>query len=274
MPIKFSIVIVNYCSGLLTKACIQSIKRSNPPEPYEIIVVDNASKDDSREILADGLDDVKVKFMDENLGFAKGVNIGIRESAGEYIIILNPDIIVLKDGINSLINFMVSHSKCGLASGQLINPNGSIQESAFRFYTPMTILYRRTFLGRLPWAKRHLDKIFMRESDFEKEQSVDWILGACMCVRRSALDRVGLMDERFFLYFEDMDWCRRFWEAGFEVWYVASAKFAHYHKRESAQDQGVLAFFNPIARIHIASGIKYFLKYKGKKTKNLSATNA
>lgn len=264
MPIKFSIVIVNYCSGLLTKACIQSIRRSNPPEPYEIIVVDNASKDDSREILSNDLEGVKVKFLDKNLGFAKGVNIGVKESSGEYIIILNPDIIVLKDGINSLLNFMAQNPKCGLSSGQLINPNGTIQESAFRFYRPTTILYRRTFLGKLPWARKHLDEIFMRESDFESERKVDWILGACMCVRKSALEKVGLMDERFFLYFEDMDWCRRFWEAGFEVWYVPSAKFAHYHKRESAQDQGILAILNPIARIHIASGIKYFLKYRKK----------
>ncbi|MDO8512182.1 MAG: glycosyltransferase family 2 protein [bacterium] len=263
MP-KFSIVIVNFYSGLLTKACIQSVRKTYAGSDYEVMVVDNDSKDDSREILTSEIDNIKVKFTGKNLGYAKAVNIALRETTGEYIILLNPDIIALKGGIAELIKFMDENPKVGIASGQLINPNGSVQDSSFRFYKPMTILYRRTFFRYLPLAKRHLDKIFMRDVDFTKNQKVDWVLGACMCIRRSAVEKVGPMDERFFLYFEDMDWCRRFWEQGFEVWYVPQARFAHYHKRESAQEQGAFAFLNPVARIHIASGIKYFLKYRKK----------
>jgi len=262
--IKFSVIIVNYYSGLLTKACIQSVRRSCNRDDYEIFVVDNDSHDDSREILTSEVDNIKVKFTGKNLGYAKAVNMALRETSGEYIVLLNPDIIVLKDGINEMLKFMDVHPQVGIAGGQLVNPNGSIQESAFRFYSPMTILYRRTFFRYLPWAKRHLDRIFMHDKDFTKEQKVDWILGACMCIRRASLGVVGPMDERFFLYFEDMDWCRRFLENNSEVWYVPHARFAHYHKRESAQDQGVFAFFSPIARIHIFSGIKYFLKYRSR----------
>lgn len=261
---KFSIIIVNYYSGLLTKACIQSVRRSCDRDDYEIFVVDNDSHDDSREILTSEVDDIKVKFTKKNLGYAKAVNMALNETSGEYIVLLNPDIIVLKDGINELLKFMDTHPQAGVVGGQLVNPNGSIQESAFRFYSPMTILYRRTFFRYLPWAKKHLDKIFMHDRDFTKEQKVDWILGACMCIRRSSLSVVGLMDERFFLYFEDMDWCRRFLENNLEVWYVPQARFAHYHKRESAQERGIFAFFSPIARIHVSSGIKYFLKYGSK----------
>jgi GT2 family glycosyltransferase len=262
--LKFSIVIVNYYSGLLSKACIQSVRKTYAGTDYEVIVVDNDSKDDSREILTSEIDNIKVKFTGKNLGYAKAVNIAISETSGEYIILLNPDIVALKDGITELIKFMDENPKVGIASGQLINPNGSIQDSGFRFYKPITILYRRTFFRHFPWAKRHLDRIFMHDTDFTKNQKVDWVLGACMCIRRSALEKVGLMDERFFLYFEDMDWCRRFWKLGWEVWYVPRARFAHYHKRESAQEQGVFIFLNPVARIHISSGFKYFMKYRGK----------
>lgn len=262
--LKFSIAIVNYYSGLLTKACIQSVRRTYAGSDYEVFVVDNDSRDDSREILTSEIENIKVKFTGKNLGYAKAVNIAVKETSGEYIILLNPDIVALKDGITELIKFMDENPHVGIASGQLINPNGTIQDSGFRFYEPITILYRRTFFRYLPWAKRHLDKIFMRDTDFTKNQKVDWVLGACMCVRRSALEKVGLMDERFFLYFEDMDWCRRFLEQGFGVWYVPKARFAHYHKRESAQEQGIFAFLSPVARIHISSGIKYFLKYRRK----------
>lgn len=258
----FSVVIVNYFSGLLTKACIQSIRRSQLQDPYEIFVVDNASKDDSGEVLTADLTGIETHFSPTNLGFAKAVNLALRETTGEFVLLLNPDIIVLKDAIEQLLQFMRAHPRVGIATGQLVNPNGTVQESVFRFYTPATILYRRTFLGRLPWARRHLQNIFLRDADLQREQSVDWVLGACMCVRRKAIEEVGPMDERFFLYFEDMDWCRRFWEKGWEVWYVPSARFAHYHKRESAQEQGLLALFHPVARTHIASGIKYFLKHR------------
>lgn len=263
MP-KVSIIIINYNSGLLTKACIQSVRKTYAGSDYEVLVVDNDSQDDSREILTSEIENIRVKFTGKNLGLAKAVNIALKETTGEYILLLNPDIVALGGGVAELINFMDANQKVGAAAGQLINPNGTIQDSFFRFYRPATILYRRTFLGRLPWAKRHLDKIFMRDSDYTKAQKVDWILGACMCIRRSALGHVGPMDERFFLYFEDMDWCRRFWENGWEVWYVPQARFAHYHKRESAQERGLFVFLNPVARIHIASGIKYFLKYRRK----------
>lgn len=262
--IKYSIIIVNYYSGLLTKACIQSIRRSTTDSNYEIFVVDNASKDDSKEILSSEIEGIRVKFMPNNSGYAKAVNSAIKETTGEYVLLLNPDIVVLNNAIEELIKFMDNSPQAGVAAGQLINPNGSVQESAFRFYTPLTILYRRTFLKNLPLAKKHLDDVFMRSENPGIQKKVDWVLGACMCVRRSALEKVGLMDERFFLYFEDMDWCRRFWREGFEVWYVPEARFAHYHKRESAQEQGVFVFLNPVARIHIKSGIKYFLKWRSK----------
>lgn len=259
---KLSIVIVNYKSGRLAKACVESIHRSTPRVPYEVIVVDNASPDDSQELLATEVPNVRFLPQTENLGFARGVNVGIAAAQGEFILILNPDIIVLNGAVDRLLDFAHAHPHAAVLAGQLLNPNGSVQDSLFRFYTPFTILARRTPLGMLPFGRRHLQRVLLRDGDRTSARPVDWVLGACMLVRRSALEKVGEMDGRFFLYFEDMDWCRRFWEAGFEVWYVPDARFAHHHKRASAQEAGLFALLQPITRIHIASGIKYFWKYR------------
>lgn len=259
---NLSVIIVNYNSGRLVKACVDSIRRSRLKAEVEIIVVDNASSDDSQEFLATEVPNIRFFPQARNLGLARGVNVGVAAARGEFILTLNPDIIVLKDAIDQLLDFLKDHPRAAVVAGQLVNPNGSIQDSCFRFYTPFTILARRTPLGRTPAGRRHLQRVLLREVDRVSPRQVDWVLGACMLVRRSAIDVVGTMDPRFFLYFEDMDWCRRFWGAGFETWVVPAARFAHYYKRESAQEEGFSALFQPITRIHIASGFKYFWKYR------------
>lgn len=257
-----SIIIVNYGSGRLAKACVDSIRRSPPGGQYEVLVIDNCSPDDSQELLATEVPGIRFFPQDSNLGYSKAVNLGIRKARGEYLLILNPDIIVLNGAIDALLVFAREHPKAAVVAGQLLNPNGSVQESCFRFYTPFTILARRTSLGLLPLARRHLHTVLSREIDKSRPFPIDWVLGACMLVRRDVIEKVGVMDERFFLYFEDMDWCRRFWEAAFEVWYVPQAQFAHYYKRESAHENWLLSLFRPITRTHILSGVKYFWKYR------------
>lgn len=257
-----SIVIVNYHSGRLAKACVESIRRSAPQAKYEVLVVDNASPDDSQELLATEVPGIRFFPQSENLGYARGVNVGIGAARGEFILILNPDIVVLEGAIDRLVNFARAHPRAAVLAGQLVNPNGSIQDSCFRFYSPWTILARRTLLGLLPAGRRHLDKVLLRGVNRAVPFPVDWVLGACMLVRRSAMDVVGPMDGRYFLYFEDMDWCRRFWQRGFEVWYVPEAQFAHYYKRASAQEGGISALWHSATRIHIVSGLKYFWKYR------------
>lgn len=269
-----SIIIVNYGSGRLAKACVESVRRSAPDARYEVIVVDNASPDDSQELLATEVLGIRFFPQTENVGYARGVNVGIREAQGEFILILNPDIIVLQHAIDALLDFARTHPRAAVVAGQLLNPNGSIQDSCFQFYSPYTILARRTPLGLLPGGRRHLENVLLRRYDRTEARPVDWVLGACMLVRRSAIASVGLMDERFFLYFEDMDWCRRFWAQGHEVWYVPSARFAHYYKRESAQESWLKSLLQPITRTHIVSGFRYFWKYRREGTipKERSAT--
>ncbi len=265
-----SIIIVNYNSGSLTKQCIKSIKNSGTKLDLEIIVVDNASSDDSVELLKSEFSDIKIIANKKNKGFAFGVNTGIKNADSRYILILNPDITLIDDPLTKLYNFMERAPKCGIVGAKLLNPNGTTQNSCFRFINPLIILYRRTFLGKLPFGKRALDWFLMKDFDHESTRNVAWLLGSCLFVRKEAIRKVGLMDERFFLYFEDVDWCRRFHDAGYKVYYFPEAEMMHYHKRSSAQ-RGIFkeVLFNKIAREHIKSAIKYFIKYLGKKTPDI-----
>lgn len=193
----------------------------------------------------------------QNLGFSQGVNQGIREAKGKYLLILNPDVIVLPGSIEKLYQFLEENSRVAIAGPKLLNPDKTVQFSCMRFPGLMIPIYRRTPLGKLPWAKKSLGKYLMKDFDHLKNQEVDWLLGACLMVRKQAVEKVGLMDERYFLFFQDIDWCRRFWLAGWQVFYLARAQMFHFHQRPSVQK-----LFSRLTRIHILDGCKYFWRWK------------
>ncbi len=230
----------------------------------EIIVVDNYSNDGSVEMVRTEFPQVRLVASSRNGGFSYGMNLGIREARGAHLLLLNTDIILLDEAITRMVVFMETHADVGLSAPRLINPDGSVQYSCMEFPAWYIPFLRRTFLGKLPFAKRALEKYLLLEMDHEKNQEVDWVLGAAMMLSRSTLNRVGLLDERFFLYFEDTDFCWRIWEAGYRVVYLADAEMVHYHKRESATSPGLQgAFLNYITRIHIRSFLKYLRKHRG-----------
>jgi len=206
----------------------------------EVLVVDNNSKDGAGEMLKEKYPEVIFIGSKINRGYGAGMNLGIAKAQGEYILILNPDIVILENSIESLYEFMKEHPDAGIAGPKLLNPDKTTQSSYFRFHTILTPLYRRTPLGKLPWAKEHLSRFLMAENQSNgRPRTAEWLLGACMMARKSVLQKIGMFDERFFLYLEDTDWCRRFWQNGLKVYYVAEAKIFHYHKRSSAE-QGIL----------------------------------
>ena len=260
---KLSIIIINYNSGALTHACLESLLKQKLPPQTEIIVVDNGSSDTSIPFLRSDFPEIQVIDNKKNLGFAGGLNKGIAQAKGKYYLILNPDIITLPGSVNTLINFLADNSDVGIAGGQLLSPNGDIQDSSFRFYTPATILYRRTFLGRTKRGQAALNKFLMSDFDHKSVRDVEWLMGSCLAVRATAVAEVGGMDERFFLYFEDVDWCRRFWQKGWRVTYFPPAHFSHFHQRRSQQSPLLGILTNWTTREHIRSAIKYFLKYRG-----------
>ncbi len=233
--LDLSIVIVGYNSREPLGECLASIRDHPSRASCETIVVDNESSDGTGDFIRENFPWVRLYENAANVGLAKAVNHGIAESRGRYVLALNPDIVVTEGSLDRLIQFMDEHEDAGIAGSKLLNTDGSLQYSCRRFYTFWTLLLRRTFLGKIFKESRALRDYLMLDYDHEESREVDWIIGACMFVRKRALDAVGLMDERFFLYFEDVDWCFRIWRGGWKVYYVADSVMRHRYARESAR---------------------------------------
>jgi len=262
---ELSIIITSYKNPELLKVCIDSIKKNHISDDCEIIVADSATEEKTEIMMREDYPEIKFIASRENIGFSGTVNKGLAVARGKYLLILNGDIIVKKDAIIKLLNYIGSHPDVGIVGPQLLNFNETFQPSTFRFYTPLTIVFRRTFLGKFSFAKKHLDRFLMKDFDHKSIRDVDWMMGSSLMVSRQAVEKVGAMDHRFKLYFEDTDWCRRFWEKGYKVIYFPEAQMYHYHGRGSASGSVLRALTsNKLTWMHIASAIKYFIKYAGK----------
>jgi len=257
-----SIIILNYRQQRLVRQCLRGILMAEPRCRYEVIVVDNDSGDGCLEMVAKQFPWVMCIANSRNCGFGAGNNRAIAQARGDYVFIVNPDITLFLGQIDELVDFLRSHPRVGAAGPRLVNPDGSAQDSCRRFPRFITPLYRRTWVGRLPFARRQLENFLMRDFNHRETIPVDWLMGACLMVRRQTFEEVGFFDEHFFLYYEDLDFCRRCWAAGWEVWYVATATPVHYHQRLSAGSGGVSAFFHRAAWSHIRSALQYYRKYR------------
>lgn len=258
-----SIIILNYKTRGLLRQCLRGIATSADTVSKEVIVVDNASGDGSIEMVEQDFPEVTLVASPVNNGFSAGMNLGLKRARGRYMVFLNTDIAIMDKPFDRLVRFMDQHSGVGLAGPKLINPDGSVQFSCYRFPETLTPLYRRTPLGRLPAVRKKLQRYVMADYDHATHRTVDWLLGAFLIARASAVEKVGLFDERFFLYFEDIDWSRRFWAAGWQVMYVADVEVVHYHKRQSAENPGFSGIFSFPTNIHVQSWFRYLAKYKG-----------
>ena len=251
-----SVVIVNFRTPDDLLRLIESLKAGTPTgRPLEIIVVDNASGDDSPAKLRAAHPDVQLIESPSNRGFAAGVNLGLARATGEHLLILNPDIVVHPGSIDTLVDFMAAHPQAGLVAAKLLNPDGTLQPTCRTRYTLKTILLRRTILGRLFPNDRTLREHLMLDYDHATPRNVDWVAGACLMVRREALEEVGPMDERYFLYFEDVDWCTRMHRRGWGVWYVPGAVMTHGYRRASAGG------FNRATQAHAESLLRFWEKW-------------
>ena len=266
---ELSIIITAYKKAELLELCINSIKKTTNLNQidYEIIVVDSQTEESTIDLMNDKFPEIIFFKNKNNQGIGKLVNQGIAKSNGEYLFIINHDIIIKGSAIQELLKFIKEDKTVGLVSPKLINFDGRTQPSAFRFYSWKTIIYRRTFLGKFSFAKKYLDK-FLLKNEIASGQiiDVDWVMGSAMMVSREAVDIVGGIDESFFMYFEDVDWCRRFWEEGYRVVYNPTITVAHYHGKASDNKSAMQAvLLNKYTRIHIKSALVYFWKYRWKK---------
>lgn len=262
-----SIVVINFKDPALLRLSLRSLTRlSDEYREYEIVVIDSAATTETRNVAVEEFESeghpIRYVPFKENIGYTRGVNEGIRHASGDDILIVNPDIIPLPGAIAALRSYCAQNPWAGLVGPQLLNFDGSRQESCFRFYQPITILLRRTPLGKLPWAKKSLARFAMKDTDTSRTIPVGWLMGSALMTTKKAIEKIGLMDEHFFLYMSEVDWARRFWENGYQVVYYPEARMYHYHKRSS---KGTLAlfdvFFRKETRWHLKDAISYFKKY-------------
>jgi len=257
MPNHLSIIITHHKTPELLYLCLKSIKETVRNTKYEIIVVDSEA---NKEI---NLPEIKVIPFKKNLGYSKIVNTGLKKATGDYVLIINADIIVLKNAVSQMLKFMKRNPDVGAIGPQLLDFTNNIQISCFSKPSLKAVIVRRTFLGKTKWGKKILNKFTIKDWDRKSKREVDWVQGSAIMVRKKVLGKVGLLDERFFMYFEDADWCRRFWQNGYKVVYLPDAKMAHYYHRASKKFGAVLdVFLNKYARTHIISALKYFWKYR------------
>ncbi len=256
-----SILILNYKTKGLLRQCLQALRASHFSYPTEVIVIDNNSGDGSVDMVREQFPEVQLIASSRNVGFGAGNNLGLALAKGTYCFIMNTDVAVSAEAVDQLISYLESHAQVGIAVPKLINPDGSTQQSTYEFPSLWIPVLRRTPLGKFPPAKKLLRRFLMSGWDHNSSRSVGWALGGCLCIRRSALAEVGTFDDRFFLYFEDTDLCRRFWEKGWEVHYVHTAEMVHYHRRESAENPGLGGVLSYPTRVHIRSALQYFRKY-------------
>ncbi len=272
--IKLSVIVNHYRTPEILKICLRSIKENlkNADFSWEIIVTDGATIEKTTEMMEDHFSDIIFIPFEENVGFGKLVNAAIERSKGEYLFIINADIIIEEEkAIEKILEYIEKNKDVGMVGPKLLNVNNTVQQSCFRFYTPFTVVCRRTSLGRTFIGKKVLNNFLMKDV-FDKNNAtepipVDWLMGSAMMVRRSNLEKVGVFDENFFMYFEDVDWARRFWENGLKVVYFPNSVMYHYHFQSSKKRSLFDSLLSKYARIHIKSALKYFAKYKFKNVK-------
>ncbi len=229
-----SLIIVHYESREALARLFHSLQAARPSPVREIIVVNNSGEPLDDLVRSAGWP-ARVLSPGKNLGYARGVNEGIRASSEEDVLILNPDVQVPPGSIEALERAAGAHPRAGIVAPKLFHPDGSLQLSARRFYNWKTLMLRRAPIGALGERSRAVREHLMADWDHEETRPVDWVLGAAMYVRRRAMRDVGLMDERYFLYFEDVDWCQRMWRHGYEVVYCAESRMVHDYARSSAK---------------------------------------
>lgn len=232
MDFELSITICSWNTKEDTLLCLQSLRSVRNEANFEVIVIDNGSADGTA-------DEIDSQFPKEttpwltlirseiNLGFTGGHNACLRVRKAKNALLLNSDAFVHKGAIETLVQFSDTHPDSGLIGPQLLNPDGSLQMSCRRFPNPIAALFRSTLIGRLFPNNQFTRDYLMSDWDHSTVKNVDWISGAALFVKGEVIDKIGMFDEKFFMYCEDVDWCFRAHKAGFLVTYVPSAVVTH-----------------------------------------------
>lgn len=249
--LDLSIVIVNWNTKALLLDCLASVYHTIRDQSFEVFVVDNASSDGSMAAVREHYPQVIVIQNEKNLGFAAANNKALRQMSGRYALLLNTDAVLTEGAVDKMLRFMDDHPKVAMGCGQLLNADGSKQNSIANFPTLLTLLGNESLL-RILWPKKFPSK----RKDYAAPIPVESCIGACLMVRKAAMGEVGLLDERYFFFMEETDWARAMQQAGWESWFIPDAKTYHL--------QGQSAGDNIEARkMFYRSRYLYFRKWHG-----------
>ena len=229
-----SIVIVAWNAGHYLDQCLESLAATPPRRSMEVLVVDNASTDGTAEMVESKFPWVKLIKSPENLGFSRGNNVAIRQCQGRYIALVNPDVVVLSGCLDALADFLDQHPRVGNAGPRVLNPDMTLQISCRRFPTVWNNFCSATGLASIFKSSRIFTGEQMFFSPHDRTIAVEVLVGCFSMIRREALDAVGLLDENLFMYGDDLDWCRRCWNAGWEVVFYPGAQAIHYGGKTTA----------------------------------------
>jgi len=253
---KLSVIIVSWNVKDLLRKCLTSIFASDGDFELEVFVVDNASGDGSADAVEKEFPKVKLIASEKNLGFSKGNNMAIEKATGDYILLLNPDTEVYPDTFSGSIKFMKNHSDCGLMGCQLLNTDKTLQPSVRMFPTVLPIFLMLLKLPKLFPNLKSINKYLAKDFDYTKTQSTQQVMGAYMFISREVIDKIGGLDERFFVWFDDSDYCKRVVDAGYKVYYYNGVKIIHHLGRAFAQHAVISKQWH-----FFKSALLYFLKH-------------
>jgi len=266
--VDLTVVIVSWNVRALLRRCLQSVVTQAQPIPenggsrigdreIEILVVDNASTDGSAEMVRDEFPQVHLIANDENRGFTVANNQGLARARGRYLLLLNPDTEIVGDALTAMIRYAQANPEVGALGPRLLYPDGSLQSSRRRFPTFATALVESTVVQEWWQDNRVLRRYYMADTPDDAIQPVDWVVGACLLVRRQVYEQIGGLDEGYFMYSEELDWCRRIKAAGWQIVYLPTATIIHHEGKSSEQ-------VVPARHIYFqGSKVRYFRKHHG-----------
>jgi len=241
-PPELSIVIVNWNTRDLLRDCLNSVYAETEATSFEVLVVDNASSDGSTAMIRGEFPQVRLMENRENLGFARANNQAIRESRGSYILLLNPDTVVLSGALDEMVSFMRAHPDVDASGPMILNPDRSLQpstqDSRYAFDLCTRFLLEECLLGYLP--RLLVRKLGKSETRSSHHRQVSAALGACIMITRRASNKVGLLDEQYFLFSEETDWFYRLKQVGGKTYFIPEARIIHHRQQSVKQTDTML----------------------------------
>ena len=257
--IDLSVVIISWRMKEMLQQLLLSVLQFTQGITYEIIVIDNNSRDGTSETVRKNFPHVTLIENSENRGVAPSRNQGLRIARGRYVVTLDADMVLKENSLKILVDFMDATPDAGLAGCKLVFPNDVVQPSGRRFPTPLALILRRLHFLKVARNSKTLRNHEMADWDRRDVRTVDYVIGACQIIRRTAMEKVGLLDDKIFYGPEDIDYCLRMQKVGWKVYYVPLTSIVHFEQRVTKRK-----LFTRLSWLHLKGILYLFWKYRGR----------